>query len=401
LLRCSIGRAKLLVNLDQPDQHSMAKWLSREAALETLGVRAQTLYAYVSRGRVGAKPDPVDPRRSLYSADDIAALAGRQRRGRRVGAVAAGAIAWGEPVLETAISTVAHGRLFYRGEDAIGLAERLSFEAAAALLLGVEAVPARASSPMGQGMASAFARLAARAPADRPTRGRTAASLAAEAAELVGLVAAALGADPAAGAIPAGFAHCWSRPAAADAIRRALVLLADHELNPSTFATRVTASTGASLAACLLSGLAALSGPRHGAAPAATRQLVDEAARAGAADAVRARLGEGRGLPGFGHPLYVGIDPRAEALLAVLDPPPAIAELAEVVRAESGLEPNIDFALVALALTHDLPRDAPIVLFAAGRTAGWLAHAIEQAGSARLIRPRARYVGPKLADPAA
>src|SRR5687768_9791569 len=113
----------------------MPGWIGREAALEALGVQAQTLYAYVSRGRIAAVGDPADPRRSLYNADDVAALRDRQRAGRRRDAVAAGAIAWGEPVLETAISTVAHGRLLYRGRDAVRLAETASFESVAALLI--------------------------------------------------------------------------------------------------------------------------------------------------------------------------------------------------------------------------------------------------------------------------
>jgi citrate synthase len=117
----------------------------------------------------------------------------------------------------------------------------------------------------------------------------------------------------------------------------------------------------------------------------------------GAARAVRDRLDEGRPLPGFGHPLYAGIDPRAEALLAVVDVPAPLAELARYVEAETGLAPNIDFALTAVTAAYALPAESPLVLFAAARTAGWLAHAIEQATLNASTRPRARYVGPTLA----
>jgi citrate synthase len=376
----------------------MASWLTREEAMLALGVRAQTLYAYVSRGRIGAKADPADPRRSLYSADDVAALTGRRRHGRRVHAVAAGTIAWGEPVLDTAISAVSHGRLFYRSRDAVALAETTSLEETAALLVGEGAATSKCGpAPASCGVAAAFAMLAERAATDRPSHRRTMASLGREAAELLQAVAAALGADPAAGAIHLGFARAWARPDAADAVRRVTVLLADHELNASTFAARVAASTGAALAACMLAGLATLSGPLHGAAPAAMRMLADDAARVGTARAVRDRLDEGRPLPGFGHPLYAGIDPRAEALLAVVDVPAPLAELARYVEAETGLAPNIDFALTAVTAAYALPAESPLVLFAAARTAGWLAHAIEQATTGALIRPRARYVGPTLA----
>src|SRR5258708_6051556 len=116
----------VLINLDQYNQSEtivMNGWIDRAAALETLGVKPQTLYAYVSRGRIGMRPDPADPRRSLYRADDIAALTSRRARSRRPAAIAASAISWGEPMIETAISTVHHGRLIYRGQDAVTLAE--------------------------------------------------------------------------------------------------------------------------------------------------------------------------------------------------------------------------------------------------------------------------------------
>ena len=93
-------------------------WLAVEDALAELSVQRQTLYAYVSRGLVRAKADDADPRRSLYSAGDIRKLRGRRRGARRRSEVAAGAIAWGEPVLESAISTVRDGELIYRGKTA-------------------------------------------------------------------------------------------------------------------------------------------------------------------------------------------------------------------------------------------------------------------------------------------
>src|ERR1700677_576226 len=94
-------------------------WIDAGEALRRLGVRPQTLYAYVSRGRVRAEPDPAEPRRSRYRTSDIAALAKRKWGGGAAAAVAAEAIAWGEPVLASAITTVADGRLYYRGRDAV------------------------------------------------------------------------------------------------------------------------------------------------------------------------------------------------------------------------------------------------------------------------------------------
>jgi citrate synthase len=369
----------------------MAQWITRSVALDRLGIRAQSLYAYVSRGRVAALPDPSDPRRSLYSADDVASLTARRGRGRSRSAVASGSISWGEPVLETAISTVAHGRLLYRGRDAVEFAGTAGLEEAAELLLGARPLSSDASP--GSGLTDAFGRLAVLIPGARPSHGRVEGSLLGEAVGLVGIMARSLGAASA-DTVHQGFARAWDRPAADDAIRRALVLMADHELNASTFAARVTASTGAPLPACLMAGLSALTGPLHGAAATAALGFARGARIEGAAALVRRRLAEGRTLPGFGHPLYIGIDPRAAALLDAITLTEELAELRSVVVAETGHEPNVDFATAALVIVHDLPLDAAIRLFAAARTVGWLAHAIEQVRSGGLIRPRARYVGP-------
>jgi citrate synthase len=377
----------------------MAEWIDAEQAMAALGVRAQTLYAYVSRGRVGAATHPDDPRRSLYRASDVAALAARKARGRRAADVAAEAIAWGEPVLPSAITMVEGGRLYYRGEDAVDLARMHSLEQVARLLRGGHGAPLAGAEPRKPKKgetprARLFSTLAARAGLDPPARGRAPLALAMEAA---GLLEAA--ADAVAGAIGDGPIHqrlagAWRLDSqGADLVRRALVLLADHELNASTFAVRVAASTGASLAAASLAGLAALSGPLHGGMAARVEMFVDESERRGAGGAVADRLAQGAAMPGFGHPLYPDGDPRAAALLDAFKASSRLADLRAETEAATGLAPNIDFALVAMARGLGLPADAPFSLFAVGRMAGWHAHAIEQLQTGKLIRPRARYVG--------
>jgi len=376
----------------------MNDWLSAEEAVTRLGVRPQTLYAYVSRGRVHAEPEPGETRRSRYRASDIAALATRKARGRKAADVAADAIAWGEPVLPSSITTVIGGRLYYRGQDAVRLAQTETFEAVARLLRGGEGAAARRDlrdPPPGAATmrARAFAVLAARAAADPPARGRPPPELAAEAATLLdGLVDAVAGVR-AGGAIHVRLGLAWGCDRRGmDLIRRALVLLADHELNASTFAARVAASTGASLSAAALAGLAALSGPLHGGMFARVTRLVADAARSGPRQAA-ALLAHRVSAPGFGHPLYPDGDPRARALTGAFQVPAPLEDLRRSVEAATGDHGNVDFAVVALAAHLALPEDAPFALFAVARCAGWLAHALEQLDTGALIRPRARYVG--------
>ena len=191
------------------------------------------------------------------------------------------------------------------------------------------------------------------------------------------------------------------RERAVRAIDRALVLCADHELNPSSFAARVTAATGADLYACVTSALATLSGPRHGGASERVDALIDEvAAPARARGVLLERRRRGEEVAGFGHPLYPDGDPRASPLLeaaAALAPrSPRVRTALALASAMRGLgqeAPTIDLGLCALAAALGLPRGAAAGLFAVGRAAGWIAHALEQRAQGFLVRPRARYVG--------
>ena len=225
-----------------------------------------------------------------------------------------------------------------------------------------------------------------------PSTGRTPAALRADARRVATHVAAAI-CGRGRGPVHTRLAAFVQRPDATEPLRRALVLLADHELNASTFAARVTVSTGSSLAAGALAGLCALGGPLHGAAALGVLTLARRAAEIGVGPAVRERLAEGRGLPAIGHPLYPDGDPRAAALLTTFEVPPLYAELGATLAEATGESPNVDFALAALAKAFALPDTAPARIFALARTVGWLAHMLEQATSGTLIRPRARYNG--------
>ena len=375
-------------------------------ALSTLDVRPQTLYANVSRGKIRSKPDARDARRSLYHREDVLRMARRANGRRKVEIVAAQTMAWGDPVLPSAVSTVVDGRLCYRGLDAVDLARTGSFEEVASLLweapadvfaqaAAARATPCAAISHGDNALARGLVAMARRGGVDLPTLGRPLDELRVEAAAVhAELVQAALGPGaPKGPLLAARLARAWARPAAEDPLRRALILLADHELNASTFATRVAVSTGASLAAGVLAGLSALSGPLHGGSYAPLRALLGDAAHRGVPAALAPHDADPSTLPGFRHPLYPDGDLRATALIAACPLPALHAELAAQVEASHGERPNVDFALVALADGLGLPQDAPFVVFMLARCAGWLAHALEQAQAQRLIRPRARYVG--------
>jgi citrate synthase len=210
-------------------------------------------------------------------------------------------------------------------------------------------------------------------------------------------VTAALASPTVAGALALALG-ARDTPRVRRALDRALVVTADHELNPSSFAARVAASTGADLYACLGAALGALSGPQHGGSCDRIEALVVETARPErAARVIADRLRRGDALPGFGHPLYPRGDPRAAILLAATRPRRR-AELtlaALVARMQSARRepPNVDLGLVATALALRLPPGAASAIFAVARAAGWIAHVFEQCEAGWVMRPRARYVG--------
>lgn len=369
-----------------------------DEACRILGVRPQTVYAYVSRGKLEATHDPADVRRSLYRGDDVARLARRKQAGRKRETVAANTLFGSEPSIPTALCAFFRGRPHYRGQDAVGLAGSATLEEVATLLWAAHgpvdfssSTAMRAGKP---GRVAAFTALAGLAATGRSTRGRLTRVLHDESRSLVGQLANAFGAQQGRQPLHQRFALGWKQPAGvADLLRRALVLLADHELTSSAFAARIAASAGASLPACLLAGLTTLSGPMHGDASGRVQALFGEVERLGDEQVLDHYLSSGLSLPGFGHHLYPDGDPRAAALLAACEPPDAIGHFIEKVERLTGLQPNIDIALAAIVAHHRLPSDAAFGLFATGRSVGLLAHSIEQLEVHQVIRPRGRYVG--------
>jgi citrate synthase len=390
---------------------------SRRAAA-FLGVQARTLYAYASRGLVARVRAG---RRSRYARADLERLKARHDARAGHGPVAGAALHWGEPVLPTRISAVKPDGPHYRGQSAGELARRgTPFPEVCELLwTGSLAAPAAAPAPlslvvnagtrngkdgdpvlrlMDVAMAGLRRSSAPFGLAPELERGRARGLVLAFASAAGPCRARTFTLDPATRLLESfGVA---ATPARRRLTNATLVLCADHELNASTFAARVAASTGADLQACLLAALATFLGPRHGGASRAVAALLDEVTQPRRAEAVvRARTSRGDGMPGFGHPLYPAGDPRATTLLALVAGAPASPRLRTLIAVIAATErlrgerPNIDAALVAACLAIGLPRGAAVPLFAVGRTAGWVAHVLEQRESPAVLRPRAHYVG--------
>jgi len=389
-----------------------ALYLSARDAATELAVSPATLYAYVSRGLIRSEPGE-SPRSRRYRAEDVRGL--KNRRAPLV--EGQGLKAADLPVMDSAVSTITEEGPIYRGVRAVTLAESATFEQCATLLWDSKSADPFVKSNLpivSQAMRGIMA-----ATRDAPPIDRTIAilSLAADAdpraynsvaegraatgARILRLVAAAMtGSEPSAEPLHKQIARAWAprHPHCEDLIRRALVLLADHELNASTFTVRCAASTGISLYDAVIAGLVALKGPRHGGVGPLAAKLLDTLLEGNIAAIVRERVALGEIFPGFGHMIYRDGDPRAVSLLTALiktgiDKRLAV-EIPERIKEATGAFANNDYALAVMRRVLDMPQGCETAMFAIGRTAGWIAHAIEQLESKKLIRPRARYVGP-------
>lgn len=418
------------------------RWVDARTAARHLGIQLRTLYAYVSRGQVRSVAGTAG-RPRLYALEDLERL--RVRRDARAGhgAVAAGALRWGEPVLDSAITAITPRGPAYRGRLAVELAAaRVGFENVAELLWSSYLPPEPVAWPRVTLPIAQLARLvsggakpldvmalvvAVSALADVGRGDTRPDALIARGRRLIPLLAASLAPDLAAATVTRALT---ARSVAAIAARAlglddsaapqldvALVLLADHELNASSFAARVTASTGADPYACVAAALATVSGPLHGSASEAVARFADDVGDPAAARAaISALRKKGGAIPGFGHPLYPAGDPRAEPLLAIARELVATSRTAASRRARTLLgivdaaaasakrdrgarveQPSVDVGLAALVAALGAPPSTAPGLFAIARSAGWLAHALEQRAAGFLLRPRARYVGAPVA----
>lgn len=390
--------------------------LSAAEAAARLGVKPESLYAYVSRGLLSRERDATG---SWFDPLEVEAFAGRRRRSP---APPSGGAAAGTPlmVLDTRLAHVEDDALHYRERSAARLAREQSFEDVVCWLWGIRTlrppdaddvqVARRTIAALGDGIR----------PLDRLAAGVTALAvtdplrddpapeqLARIGARLVTGLPAALLSEGAPGAVAPTLWRALGGRDDADGIRlldAALILVIDHDLALSTLAGRVAASARASGYAVVTAALGAFDAPLHGTASRSVFRLL-RAVRGGEAPApaiARAVRDGGRGIPGFGQSLYAGADMRARLMLELLREAPqsadvmaAVDAVTEEVARRTDTRPNLDLALAALTLWAGMTEDAGAVVFAVGRIAGWISHAVDEYDERPMrLRPRGRYVGP-------
>jgi citrate synthase len=385
----------------------MPTYLNAATAAARLGVTRATLYAYVSRGLVRSRAEHGRASHE-YMAADVELLLQKKSGRRDPARVASQALGMtGLPVLSSELTLIDAGRLYYRGRDALELSQTSRFEAVASLLW--EGPCQFGPAPLGPSAsdrkrwqrlpfaAQSQCYLAQAEARDPGAHDLTPDAVRSSGARILGgLTALASGTTEPLVSVSGALARTWGLSRArVRALEATLILCADHELNVSAFTARAVASAEATPYMALSAALAALSGHLHGGHTARVAALLD--APGDPAELLRQRVRAGERVPGFGHVLYPDGDPRARRLLEMCPRNAAYARctaFVEAARRELGLAPVLDFGLVALARALALPPSAPFILFALGRSAGWVAHCLEQYKHGDLIRPRARYVGP-------
>jgi citrate synthase len=406
-------------------------YLSRSEALEILGIKPQTLYCYVSRGYIRSLPQP-GGRSSYYSREDVERVKAKSVARSGHGPAAASAMRWGEPVIETAVTEITDRGPRYRSRLAVDLARsEATFESVAEYLWTGEWRDQVQGWPIDDRLGELPALLATRVKlfpeahilqlfsgvalilgfsrvvGERKPPG----ALSPCACRLIRSMTGAFGfigperaylalekGEP----VARGLARALripTEPAHLRALNAALVLIADHELNPATFVARVAASAGSHLHACVGAALGVWVGSLIGlTCDQVERMFAPGVDAVEALEHARAMVREGHKLPGFDLPVYPNGDPRTGVLidLARKINPGAVNEMFEALqRIEDELEvrPVVEIGLVMLCRALGAPCGTAGGIFALGRVAGWVAHILDQRVKSFLIRPRAQFAG--------
>jgi len=407
---------------------SSDRYMTAKEAAQALDVSVNTIYAYVSRGLIRSEASTDGKRSRRYLREDIDKLLMRRQARSNPDQLTQDALHWGAPVLESSITLIDNGHLYYRGIPIETIVETMQIEDVAALiwtgdadnavslfdhdlhrtaqkyetmLLHVE-VDGADLTPV-----QAFQIVLPIAMADDATSYDTRPdSIAEKGARVLRLMTSVVAGDVVeqislSETLQRGW--CPHDEQSAKLFNTAMILCADHELNVSSFTARVVASAGATPYAVINAGLSALQGTKHGGYTESVEAFLQEIGspdRAKQVIAARMRRGETTPVPGFGHQLYPDGDPRAPILLDMLaehypdSEQVALSQaIVETVYEMRGEHPTIDFALATLGRTYQLPAGSTLGIFALGRMIGWVGHAIEQYSDGQLIRPRARYNG--------
>lgn len=391
----------------------MEQWLTSAEAAARLGVKRATLYSYVSRGLLHRSVDS-DGRSSRFDPQEVDRL--RSRSSNR-GRVEVGAL------VSTGITQIAEGELRVRGRNVVVSSSETRFQEAADWVWGAEA---EGQWPTGDETVELACRLQDLLPDTTPLIDRlriavgvasatdplrndlSAASVRAAGRKVIGLMVDSL--PLIAGRRDGDLSErLWCRLAPGRnnarqraALDRALVLLLDHGLASSTLGVRVACSVRADPYSAVAAGLGILGGRLHGAASAPVHRIFEDAAASGdpAKALGEAQLRTGR-TPGFGHSIYRRNDPRNNALMesvvgawASHDHLPLVLNVLSLASERGDAPATVDFALGALTYLSGMEPQAGEVIFAVARTAGWIAHALEEYDEDPLrFRFRARYTG--------
>ncbi|MBT0665683.1 hypothetical protein KI809_15340 [Geobacter pelophilus] len=388
----------------------MPRFYSAQEASERLGVSRNTLYSYVSRGLIRSEPTGPSAKTSQYNALDIERMATRSKVYKAPATALQDSTDWGAPILESAITLIGDETFYYRGNCVPTMAAGQPFEQALAILWEVSAYETVSVNPLlrervevllenrkGIDPLDLFQSILAMLNHEDVTAYSFAREATMNAGRLMleSFVRIMSGTWPTAG-IAEHLAVAWKvDPKFALILDSALILVADHELNISSFTARCAASAGCSPYAAVAAATHAFFGRRHGGNTERILGLLDEARGQGSLyKVIASRVKRGDPVPGFGHKLY-DADPRARFLLPRL--PDRNGYISQALEAADKLlgpsYPTVDFALVVMEKELTLPEKSSAYLFYLGRLAGLVAHITEQYAQNRPIRPRARYVG--------
>lgn len=377
--------------------------LTASEACALLEIQAATLYAYVSRGLIRSEAQ-ADSRAKVYRREDVERLAQKKVLRAAPEKAVLTSLDWGLPVLDSDVSTISDGKLYYRGRVLEELLD-YSLEELVCLLwnqpeLTYHAPQESSEANVLASQLSSYEALQLRL-LWAGTQNAGAFDLSPEgikrsACQILFSAFYWVSGQQA----PTLLGHFDQlKPKQQKLLRTLLIVCADHELNTSTFTARCVASARSSPYAAISAALNALEGQRHGGSTRRSEAFLSLCEQMGSASAgLRRWQQQGESLPGCCHPLYPAGDPRwrviAELLAQDFSQHPSVKmglELAHNLE-QQGLAPNIDLAIALSSRVLAWPKTEALVWFALGRLSGWLAHLQEQYSENLLIRPRARQL---------